>query len=785
MISSDSSTTDAQTLNHNQKGFDIQPDLPPDLPLDLPSQELISALPQETSSVLDESQGLNSLTNNNCIPSEVVLRSHQTVIIAQNPSTGDISNKDSPAEATASSSATSSDITNKNNEEDPDTGVFFDSGSSGVSSDLREAVADALNEESTVKSQVGICNGNVSPDSVIELDESPSDGGKSKRLSMSSDTTNGTVNKDAVEGSDHVHSNERKTTDSGCICGNTSFDSSPEPHVPPYSGIFGVGAAATHSGENTVWCSAESMAYSANLAFPEWTGSVHSSAPHSPHEHTCCSTPHTSSAEQHNHHQKSNSGSPKVAIFNVDLGEMRSLRLFFSDTTGTRGQLVIASRECQYKILHFHHTGLDKLAAVFEDWNFLVPPRDGSFKLLKERMRGRTLEEEDSEVEEATKDSTREAFKQFSVCRPSVPDSELHPDEGSVPELDAEDWLSYFTKDGVIEDDLGLRRRIFHGGLEAQLRSSVWPFLLRCYPYASTFTERQALSDQNKSLYSQLTEIRENLQGSEKEKFWRSIQCTVEKDVVRTDRNNPCFAGHDNPNLTKMKNILLNFALHRPDIGYTQGMSDILAPILSEVRCEPDVFWCFTGLMSKTIFVTSPRDWDMEKNLLFLRELLRLMAPEFHDHITNQQDGKDLLFCHRWILLCFKREFPDSSVLSLWEACWSNYQTDYFHLFVAVAIVCVYGKEVSLQNLRPDETLLYFTSLAYHMDATIVIKKARGLLHYFRSLSQIPCSLVGLCELCGPGMWDSGHNPTVECVGHDSDDACPGDLRPELKNKWQ
>ena len=44
---------------------------------------------------------------------------------------------------------------------------------------------------------------------------------------------------------------------------------------------------------------------------------------------------------------------------------------------------------------------------------------------------------------------------------------------------------------------------------------------------------------------------------------------------------------------------------------------------------------------------------------------------------------------------------------------------------IAVAAVCVYGDEVTLQNLRPDETLLYFTSLAHHMDATIVIKKVR------------------------------------------------------------
>ncbi|XP_056144638.1 TBC1 domain family member 16 isoform X2 [Lampris incognitus] len=55
-------------------------------------------------------------------------------------------------------------------------------------------------------------------------------------------------------------------------------------------------------------------------------------------------------------------------VFRVDLGHMRSLRLFFSDEACTSGQLVIASRESQYKILHFHHAGLDKLAEVFQQW---------------------------------------------------------------------------------------------------------------------------------------------------------------------------------------------------------------------------------------------------------------------------------------------------------------------------------------------------------------------------------------------------------------------------------
>lgn len=58
--------------------------------------------------------------------------------------------------------------------------------------------------------------------------------------------------------------------------------------------------------------------------------------------------------------------------FSVDLSQMRSLRLFFNDENCTSGQLVIASRESQYKILHFHHGGLDHLAQVLHQWHCLL-----------------------------------------------------------------------------------------------------------------------------------------------------------------------------------------------------------------------------------------------------------------------------------------------------------------------------------------------------------------------------------------------------------------------------
>ena len=64
------------------------------------------------------------------------------------------------------------------------------------------------------------------------------------------------------------------------------------------------------------------------------------------------------------------------------------------------------------------------------------------------------------------------------------------------------------------------------------------------------------------------------------------------------------------------RNILLNYAVAHPHYGYTQGMSDLLAPVLAEVQHEADAYWCFVGLMQKTIFVSSPKDIDMDMQLV-------------------------------------------------------------------------------------------------------------------------------------------------------------------------
>ncbi|BFF94998.1 TBC1 domain family member 16 [Drosophila madeirensis] len=508
-----------------------------------------------------------------------------------------------------------------------------------------------------------------------------------------------------------------------CITIRTDGDNSSDCFSGNRDHLNSVGPASEDS--NPKWMTPELLAFKHNLEFPESENSMPAVR---------------------------RTASLKCRHFSVDLSQMRSLRLFFNDTNCTSGQLVIASRESQYKILHFHYGGLDHLAQVLHQWhcflhNITLATCPEKFDL---------------------------PYRHFMVCRPEVKKSEMHPDEGDVKKITTNFFYgTLLNEKGQIEDDLLLRKCVFFGGLEKSLRKTVWPFLLKCYSFSSTFEDRAVLMDIKRQEYDEITRKRLYSMSPEQQvHFWKTVQCVVEKDVVRTDRTNPFFCGDDNPNTEVMKNILLNFAIYNSGLSYSQGMSDLLAPVLCEVQNESETFWCFVGLMQRAFFVCTPTDSDVDHNLSYLRELIRLMLPRFYEHLEHQNDSMELLFCHRWLLLCFKREFTEAVVIRMWEACWSNYLTDYFHLFLCLAIIAVYADDVIAQGLRADEMLLHFSSLAMYMDGQLILRKARGLLYQYRQIPKVPCTLSGLCKRCGPGMWDSEHRPALECVGHSDDEKC-------------
>lgn len=103
----------------------------------------------------------------------------------------------------------------------------------------------------------------------------------------------------------------------------------------------------------------------------------------------------------------------------------------------------------------------------------------------------------------------------------------------------------------------------------------------------------------------------------------------TERDVNRTDRQHSFFSGNENPGLALLHDVLMTYCMFNFDLGkcgglyvfpphihqrtvfhkilsnlflgYVQGMSDLLAPLLFVTQNEVESFWCLTGFMELVV----------------------------------------------------------------------------------------------------------------------------------------------------------------------------------------
>uniref|UniRef100_A0A8C1Q4G1 TBC1 domain family, member 25 n=1 Tax=Cyprinus carpio TaxID=7962 RepID=A0A8C1Q4G1_CYPCA len=305
---------------------------------------------------------------------------------------------------------------------------------------------------------------------------------------------------------------------------------------------------------------------------------------------------------------------------------------------------------------------------VLEDWD-IISPKDviGSDQLLGEKRSlasaalpftqsllsqvGRTL----SRVQQALSWSYGEEVKPF---KPPLSDAEFH---------------SYLNSQGQLTRPEDLRLRIYHGGVEPSLRKVVWRYLLNVYPDGLTGQERMDYMKRKTREYDQLkSEWTERVSAEDLE----FIRGNVLKDVLRTDRAHPYYAGsEDSPHLTALTDLLTTFAITHPQVSYCQGMSDIASPILAVMDNEAHAFICFCGIMKRLEGNFRPDGQLMSIKFQHLKLLLQYSDPEFYAYLVSK-GADDLFFCYRWLLLELKREFAFEDALRMLEVTWSSLPPD-------------------------------------------------------------------------------------------------------------
>ncbi|XP_028923031.1 TBC1 domain family member 25 isoform X1 [Ornithorhynchus anatinus] len=305
---------------------------------------------------------------------------------------------------------------------------------------------------------------------------------------------------------------------------------------------------------------------------------------------------------------------------------------------------------------------------LLEDWDIISPKDVISTDLLLVEKRsltaaalpftqsiisqvGKTL----SKVQQALSWSYGEDVKPF---KPPLTDTEFH---------------TYLNHEGQLTRPEELRLRIYHGGVEPSLRKVVWRYLLNVYPDGLTGQERMDYMKRKTREYDQLKSEWNQRASQEDLEFIRS---NVLKDVLRTDRAHPYYAGsEDNPHLTALHDLLTTYAVTHPQISYCQGMSDIASPILAVMDNEGHAFICFCGIM-KRLEGNFRMDGEMMSiKFSHLKLLLQYSDPDFYSYLLST-GADDLFFCYRWLLLELKREFAFEDALRMLEVTWSSLPPD-------------------------------------------------------------------------------------------------------------
>ncbi|EDQ90155.1 uncharacterized protein MONBRDRAFT_3177, partial [Monosiga brevicollis MX1] len=138
----------------------------------------------------------------------------------------------------------------------------------------------------------------------------------------------------------------------------------------------------------------------------------------------------------------------------------------------------------------------------------------------------------------------------------------------------------------------------------------------------------------------------------------------VKKDVPRTDRQHEYFEKDDSEHLVWLHDILVTYAVFHQEVGYVQGMNDVLAIILFVIDNEADAYWCLNSYLNliQSDFMAK----GMVEKIGALKRLLNFIEPDLMQHL-EKIDAGDLIFCHRWLLLGFKREFVWDDSVRLFE----------------------------------------------------------------------------------------------------------------------
>ncbi|XP_039363252.1 small G protein signaling modulator 2 isoform X3 [Mauremys reevesii] len=175
----------------------------------------------------------------------------------------------------------------------------------------------------------------------------------------------------------------------------------------------------------------------------------------------------------------------------------------------------------------------------------------------------------------------------------------------------------------------------------------------------------------------------------------------IDKDVQRCDRNYWYFTA---ANLEKLRNIMCSYVWEHLEVGYVQGMCDLLAPLMVILDNDQLAYSCFSHLM-KRMSQNFPNGGAMDTHFANMRSLIQILDSELFELMHQNGDYTHFYFCYRWFLLDFKR-----------------------------ALVELYREIIRDNNMDFTDIIKFFNEMSEHHNAQEILMIARGLVYKVQTL---------------------------------------------------
>ncbi|KAG6636451.1 rab GTPase-activating protein 22-like [Carya illinoinensis] len=178
------------------------------------------------------------------------------------------------------------------------------------------------------------------------------------------------------------------------------------------------------------------------------------------------------------------------------------------------------------------------------------------------------------------------------------------------------------------------------------------------------------------------------------------------------DHLEPCRVFH----AARLVAILEAYAIYDPEIGYCQGMSDLLAPIITVFEEDHEAFWCFVGFMKKARHNFRLDEVGIQRQLNIVSKIIKRKDIHLYRHLEKLQ-AEDCFFVYRMVVVLFRRELSFEQTLCLWEVIWADQAA------IRAGIAKSAWGRIRLRAPPNDDLLLYAIAACVLQRRKLIIEK--------------------------------------------------------------